>query len=213
MKAKFLIIIGIVLCAAMPLHIQAQEKKQESKTITEISSFTGTIINWRTNINHIYCIFSLKVGDKTYFVEFPTTLGSKIRSIGDKVTVEGTLNKKTNQIDFISIKGKGEIIYKADADKSISFSSFGEFKSGKGEITGIVVHLKGWGVEVDNNIVLRMPIQAAEQISQMYGKEEETIVEYTGMEMNYKKGEVAEKNYKIIYCHTITINGTQYLVR
>ena len=228
MKAKFLIIISIALCMAMPISIQAQEKKSDAsssngtivfppakneKILTKVSAFTGTIVKWHSNVDYIYNAFDLKVGDEVYYVGFPTTLGSKIRSIGDNVTVNGTIKKEANKIHLVSIKGKGEMIYAKNTDDATPIVLPDEFKSGKGKMTGQMINEWGKpiGIMVDDNIFLKMPLQAAEQLGIML--EYNAIVEYTGMVKNLKKGEVADKSNIVIHCHTITINGTQYLVR
>ena len=212
MRAKFLILMGIVLCMAIPTNIQAQEKKQEQKTLKEIASFKGTIEKWNYNLNHIYNGFDLKVGDEIYHVEFPTTLGTKIRSIGNEVSVH-VIKEAGHWVSLVSIQGKGEIIYAKNAENVTSLPLPDEFKSDKGKIMDPIINEWGKviGFMVGNNTALMIPSQAAEQLSKML--EYNAIVDYTGMVKKPKKGEVLRKGFVIIHCHTITINGTQYLVR
>ena len=216
MKTKYLTLIAIALLMLMPIHLDAQEKKEI--TLKQVSSFTGEIIKWLYDVNYIYNAFELKVGNKIYVVEFPTKLGSEIKALGNNVTVNGIVkgNKKyiAETIDMVNIQGKGKIIYKNQAKNTFYTSSLEKFRSGKGKIIASQMNEKKGiiGFIVDDYTVLRISAQAAEQLSQMI-ETNKTIIEYTGMEKKTESGEITKDNYKVIYCHTITINGTQYLVR
>jgi hypothetical protein len=243
MKAKYIKIIGIVLLTIpLSIQAQEKKtetskeeevkrlteklenqiaaaslQKRNGNTLKEITSYTGEITKWLYNLNYVYNAFELKVGNKTFVVEIPTKLGDKIRSLGNTVTVNGFIKENKNYseevINFVSIQAKGKIIYKEEGE-SFSFSSPDEFRNGKGKVTVTQYNNKGEaiGIIVDNYTVLRIPKHAANQISSMVqvGK---TTVEYTGMEWKLNEGEVMRDKYKLIHCHTITIDGTQYLVR
>lgn len=212
MKTKYLFLIAITFLTLMPIHLDAQEKKD----LREVSSFTGEITQWLHNASYIYNAFELKVSDKLYVVEFPTTLGTRIQAIGNNVTVNGIIkeSKKYSEevIDMVSIEGDGNIIYKNE-EKGLWSMSSDEFKTGKGKVTTQQINERGKIIAfiVDEHTVLRIPSQFSEQLSQMI-ESDQTVIEYTGMEKKLEEGEITENKFQIVNCQTITINGKQYIV-
>jgi hypothetical protein len=94
MKTKYLIVATIAFLVSMQKYANAQEKNESA--LIPIPSFTGEVIKWHSNLDYIYYAFDFKVGDTVYVVEFPTTLGSKIRSLGNNVTIYGFITDVTH---------------------------------------------------------------------------------------------------------------------
>lgn len=40
-----------------------------------------------------------------------------------------------------------------------------------------------------------------------------SVIGYTGVEKTLKEGQVQVSNYKIVRCQTISVNGTQYMIK
>ena len=153
MKAKFLILVGVVLWAIMPMNAEAQEQKTEYRTegldtteafirarskmkthrewlenrkIEEVFSFSGKIIQWHSNEDLIYDGFYLLTEDDTCLVRFEKTLGSRIRSIGHDVSLRGNIVKCSEDIkviNLVNIKGEGDIIYSNGSYNGFFFRS------------------------------------------------------------------------------------------
>ena len=242
MKAKFIILIGIVLFMAMPKNVKAQQETEyqteridtteafskarsamkkhkewlENRKIEEVFPFTGKIIQWHVNVEFIYDGFYLLTEDDIYLVRFERTLGAKIRSIGDDVSLNASIVKHSGDIkvlNLVNIKGKGDIVHSNGAYNYLFHSSNpDDFRSGKSKIKEYVYSDKNniIGYVLENNVVLRMQDFATKQLSDMI--QIGATVEYTGIETKIKEGEVAAENYKAIHCQTITVNGKQYLV-
>jgi hypothetical protein len=56
-----------------------------------------------------------------------------------------------------------------------------------------------------------MPDQTLKQLNSLI--DGNSIIEYTGMQKQLRPGEVADPSSIAIQCHTISINGKQYLVK
>ena len=88
-----------------------------------------------------------------------------------------------------------------------------QFVNGKGKVNQLLLNKKGevQGYILNNGVLLRIPPHIARQLSQMV--QIDATIGYTGFEKSLKPGHVQAVGYKIVRSQTISVNGTQYMVR
>lgn len=248
MKTKYLYLAGIIIWVAIPQYTNAQKKEselqtskkdsiladgcercyammqrmkemRENKKIQEVFTFTGKITDWHYNEDFIYDGFYLLQKEQdTILVRFDKTLGEKIRSIENDVTVRATIIKdssgNTRFLNLVNIQGKGETVYCNGTYNHIYMSTDSEdFRKGKGRIKEFRYGKDGetiTGFILDNNVALLIDSKMLRQIPESV--EISKTIEYTGIATKHKKGQIKAKDYIVIHCQTITIDGKQYLV-
>ena len=198
---------------------QKRQSKRKSKYygLQELESFSGRITQWRHNTNFIYNGFYLQTENETFFVEFDSELATRIKALDENVEVSGMITKYTDNekrvIRMIRINDKKDTIYsnmylvfyslKSDSGKIIN-------RSGKIDQIQYAKNGNIVGCVLENNIVLDFNKHAEKQLS----KELKVglTVEYTGTEQCLREGQIMSGDYAIVNCHTISINGTNYII-
>ena len=192
-------------------------KKSKYYKLQELESFSGKNIQWRHNTNFIYNGFYLQSENETFLVEFDSKLATRIKDLDENVEVSGMITNYTDNekrvIRMISVHDKKDTIYsnmylvfyslKSDSGKIINRSGkINQIQYAKnGRIVGCVL---------DNNIVLDFNKYAEQQLS----KELKVglTVDYTGTEQYLREGQIMSEDYAIVNCHTISINGVNYII-
>ena len=111
-----------------------------------------------------------------------------------------------------SMSGNGQVVY--DQKPTPDYNYIQEpFINGSGRVAQIQINKRGdvVGYILDNNTILRIPPHIARQLSQIV--QIGSVIGYSGIEKSLKAGHVRAFNYKIIRCQSISVNGTQYIVR
>lgn len=211
MKTRFGILFVYLLLLMSPFVANAQ------KTVApppEVKAFSGTITEWTFNDDFIYNGFHLNDGKTSYYVKLSKHLGKSVRSLGNEITVNGTLktSSKRPEIRMVSIRKNEKTIY--DVKPAATTPSSGEqFENGKAKIAELYKNRKGevYGFRLENNTFLKIPSNLTRRLPQL--NRTGVDIEYTGIVRPLKEGEVSVNNYKIVRCQTISLDGTQYLVR
>lgn len=190
---------------------------EAQKTISpppEVKAYSGVVTRWTFNDDFIYDGFYLHNGQTTYYVKLSRYLGKQVRDLDDTITVNGVLktSSKRMEIRMVNIQGKGQTVY--DVKPAAGTTSSGEqFENGKAKITELYKNKKGevYGFCLDNNTFLKVPSSLTRRLPQL--EQTGIKIEYTGTVRPLKEGEAAVNNYKIVRCQTVSLEGTQYLVR
>ena len=100
-------------------------------------------------------------------------------------------------------KSMNPVFHKVLMDSANAISSSGKIKE---------VEYCGWYIRrcvLEDNVVLRFP----GYLKKSYPRNLKvgTTIEYTGVEQHLKSGEVMERDYKIIHCISVLVNGTEYI--
>ena len=87
------------------------------------------------------------------------------------------------------------------------------FVNGEGKVKQMQINKKGdtVGYILENGIIIRIQPHIAKQLSQIVRAG--VAIGYTGFEKSLKPGHVQAFNYKIVRAQTISVNGTQYMIR
>lgn len=186
--------------------------------LQQVSQFKGNIVKMNTNDDYVYdgC-YIVNTGD-SLLVKFPPHLGAQIVPLvqnGASVTISGIIDSPpfgVKEIRMVSLTANGKTVY--DTPPATPPVPGNEtFVNGGGKITAIQRDPAGNanGCLLDNNIILRMPPFAMNQLSNAV--QNGATVSYTGTKKQAQPGEVTSGNYTIVHCSTITVNGQQYLVQ
>jgi len=185
------------------------------KQLEQISTFSGSVTEWTYNDDFVYDGLYLKTGETVLFVKFPGHLGQQIRSLGNNISVNGVLRytpEGVQELKMVSISGKGQTVYdQKPAPRTVPLQEV--FVTGNAKVNQMQMNKRGetCGYILDNGVILRIPPHVVYQLSQMV--QVGSAIGYTGIEKELKDGQVQAKNYKIVRCQTISVNGTQYMVK
>jgi len=216
-KILYLFFTGILLFSS-PLFIKAQPHthKKHGKQLEQVTTVEGTVSEWTYNDDFTYDGLYLITKDNTsVFVKFPPHLGEQVRALGNTLSVNGVFryNKEGRQeLKMVSIHGNGQTVY--DRKPAPNTNPPQEnFINGSAKVEQSQINKKGevCGYILNNGAILRIPPHIAVQLSQMV--QAGSVIGYTGLVKELKQGHVQAKNYKIIRCQTISVNGTQYMVK
>lgn len=214
------ILIAISLFVSMSVlmaqpHTHHKHRHGGKKQLEQVATYNGSIAEWTHNDDFIYDGLYLKTGETNLFVKFPAHLGQQIRSLGNNISVNGVLRytpEGRQELKMVSISAKGQIIYdQKPSRRTIPAQEI--FTTGSAKVKEMQANKKGeaCGYILDNSVVLRIPPHIALQLSQMV--QIGSTIGYTGIEKETKEGEAKAQNYKIIRSQTISVNGTQYMVK
>ena len=198
-----------------PAVIIAQPEQKKAKASALSVVISGTITEWTHNDDFLYVGFYLQSNDGSYYVKFPPHMAKDVYSCEKNVTVQGTLKyspEGVREINMNSIEGNGLVVNHIPPTRPTKVP-FADIVSGKGTAVQLQQNKKGdlAGYVLDNNILLRVPPHIARRLTQLI--QEKTVLEYTGVVKTLKEGEMSKGDYTIIHCQTITVNGTQYLIK
>jgi len=211
MKAKK--IIFTICFIVLIVYVSAQPGRKDQ--IKETTTFNGTIEEWVYNDDFEYDGLYLRVENSKILVKFPPHLAQQTRALGNRISVNGVLGynrEGIQELKMTSISGNGQVVYDQKPTPDYNYTTE-LFVNDKGRVEKIQINKRGdvVGYVLNNNIVLRIPPHIARQLSQLV--QIGSVIEYSGIEKALKAGHVRAFNYKIIRCQSISVNGTQYLVR
>lgn len=211
MKTKMGMLLSFSMLLLCPLVADAGKLLDPPP---EVKAFSGTVTEWSFNDDFIYRGFYLRSGQTAYYVSLPKYLGKAVRALGSELTVHGVVKEtKTGPvIRMVSVQGGGKTVY--DLKPAASTTPSGEqFETGKAKITELYKNKKGevYAFRLDNDTFLKIPSSLTRRLPQLERVGSE--IEYTGVIRPLKEGEEAVDHYKVVRCQTISLNGTQYLVR
>jgi len=219
MKTKHVILavclMGLTVSASAQKK-QARGKGHQKGQLEQVTTLSGTITEWMYNDDFEYNSFQLNTGSATVLVKFPPHLAQQVKSLGSKLSVSGVLKHSRNgsqEMKMVSITGNGQTVHDQKPIRHTAPPQQEPFVSGEAKVSQMQISKSGAvsGYILDNGVVLRIPPRTAGQLAQMV--QPGTTIGYTGMEKVLKQGHVRTKNYKIVRSQTISVNGTQYLVR
>ena len=183
--------------------------------LQQVTTVSGTVAEWTYNDDFEYDGLYLYSDDTKSLVKFPPHLAQQVRSLGNQLTVSGEIRKNpkgVQELKMTSISGNGQTV---NDQKPVPRTTPVQepFVHGEGKISQVQINAKGdvHGYILADSIILRIPPHTAKQLSQLIRKGAETG--YTGIEKALNPGHVRAFDYKIIHVQTISINGTQYMVR
>lgn len=183
--------------------------------IEQVTTVNGAVTEWTYNDDFEYDGLYLNTGSATLFVKFPPHLGQQVRALGKNLSVSGVLRynpEGVQELKMVSMSGNGQTVY--DQPPIPGAAPIQEqYVNGEGKVSQMQINKRGdvVGYILENGVILRIPPHIARQFPQIV--QTGSVIGYTGFEKVLKTGHVRAYNYKIIRCQTISINGTQYLVR
>ena len=212
MKKETNILLLFLLYLMSPVVIVAQPGKKAGALSVIIS---GTITEWTHNDDFLYDGFYLQSEGGSYLVKFPPHMAKAVYDCGKTVKVHGMLKRSPQggeEIHISSVEGNGMTAIHIPPQRPTKVP-IEDFVSGKGTVKSLQLNKKGdvSGYFLDENIILRVPPHIARRLTQLV--QENTSLEYAGIVKTLKAGEMSKDDYKIIRCQTITINGTQYIIK
>ncbi|HCO66955.1 MAG TPA: hypothetical protein DIT04_04240 [Dysgonomonas sp.] len=218
----FSILIGILSFASVST-LMAQPKPHPrhghgpggNSQLNQVATYSGSVTEWAFNDDFVYDGLYLKTGETTLFVKFPPHLGQQIRSLGNNISVNGVLRytpEGRQELKMVSVTAKGQTVYDQKPSPR-ALPQQESFITGNAKVKQMQINKRGeaCGYILDNGVVLRIPPHIALQLSQMV--QVGSTIGYTGIEKELKDGQVQAQNYKIVRSQTISVNGTQYMVK
>lgn len=206
--------VSVSTLMAQP-HARHKHGPTEKGQLKQVATYSGIVTEWALNDDFVYDGLYLKTGETTLFVKFPPHLGQQIRSLGNNISVNGVLRytpEGRQELKMVSVTANGQTIYdQKPAPRAVPQQE--SFITGNAKMKQIQINKRGeaCGYILDNGVVLRIPPHIALQLSQMV--QVGSTIGYTGIEKELKDGHVQAQNYKIVRSQTISVNGTQYIVK
>lgn len=216
----FLTLIGILSFVSVSTlmaqpHAARVHGPAEKGQLKQVATYSGIVTEWTYNDDFVYDGLYLKTGETTLFVKFPPHLAQQIRSVGNNISVNGVLRytpEGRQELKMTSVTANGQTVYdQKPAPRTLPQQE--SFITGNAKVKQMQINKRGeaCGYILDNGVVLRIPPHIALQLSQMV--QVGYMVGYTGIEKELKDGHLQAKNYKIVRSQTISVNGTQYMVK
>jgi hypothetical protein len=217
---RIILITLIILLISISSTVFSQEANQSSKLserkLEAVTDFSGQLTGWADNVDYIYGGFYLQTCNSKYLVVFSPTIGRKLRKKVKSNTllsikgVEKVSAKDEKEIWLVCITTNEETIYNPSLGLSTKKGKE-KFVLGVGKINELQKDGQGKtiGIILNDQTILRMSNSMLELLNKiaLVG----TTISYTGEKQKLPSGEVALMNYTVINCHTITIDGSQYL--
>jgi hypothetical protein len=216
--ASALLLAGLTVVSTTALKAQTHASRPHSPSkgkLEQVTTVQGTISQWVYNDDFEYDGLDLNTGNATVFVKFPPHLGQSVRGLGNRITVSGVLksNKEgVQEIKMLSISGNGQTVHDQKPIRTTAPLQE-QFVNGEGRISQLQINKKGevCGYILDGGVVLRISPRTARQLSQMVRAG--SVTGYSGVEKALKPGHARAFDYQVIRCRTISVNGTQYMVK
>ena len=207
----------IAICLMVWFASASAQPGLHRRPLQQATTVSGIVSEWAYNDDFEYDGLYLKNGNAQVFVKFPPHLAQQVRALGNQLTVNGELKynpEGVQELKMISIGGNNQTVtdQKPPPPHTMSLQEERLVQS-EGRISQVQTNKKGdvHGYILHNNIILRIPPHTARQLSQMIRTG--TVIGYTGIEKALKPGHVRAFDYKIIHIQTISVNGTQYMIR
>lgn len=208
---------NVILTMSMVVLVvsaSAQPRHQKGGQLQQVTTISGTVVEWMYNDDFEYDGLSLNDGGTTVFVKFPPHLAQQARNLGNHLTVNGVFRynpEGVQELKMVSMSGNGQTVY----DQKSPYKTFIEepVVNGKGRINQVQITKNGddKGYILDNGVVLRIPPRMARQLTQMI--QTGAVIGYTGIEKVLKPGHVRASENVMVHGQTISIDGVQYLIR
>jgi len=214
--AAILLFLSVSALMAQPKpHPRHGHGPGGNNQLEQVAAYSGSVTEWTYNDDFVYDGLYLRTGETTLFVKFPPHLGQQIRSLGNDMSVNGVLRytrEGRQEVKMVSAVAKGQTVYD-QKPAPLALPQQGSFITGNAKVNQIQINKRGeaCGYILDNGVVLRIPPHIALQLSQMV--QVGSTIGYTGIEKELKDGHVQAHNYKIVRSQTISVNGTQYMVK
>ena len=207
-------ILGICLMG-LTISASAQPGRHKGGNLQQVTTISGTIAEWTYNDDFEYDGLYLNTGSASVFVKFPPHLAQQVRDLGKNLTVNGVFHfnrEGVQELKMTSMSGNGQTVYDQKPMRNEVYVQE-PFVNSEGKVKQLQINKKGdtVGYILENSILVRIPPRSAFQLSQMV--QIGSVIGYTGVEKTLKSGHVRASDYKIIRCQTISVNGTQYMVR
>ncbi len=188
------------------------------QALQQVNAYNGQVGEWTTNDDFIYDGFYLQSTQGKFLVKFPAHMGDQLLKTikkGNAVTVNGVeeINPAgEREIRLVNLIANGKTIVDAPP-ATLPDPSAETQTSGSGKITAFQKNREGEvnGYILDEKIILRVPPHVNRQLDTLIAKG--SAVSYSGIKKSATNGEASSGNYTIIHCQTITVNGTQYMIR
>lgn len=196
---------------------QAQPPKPPiHETMQTLSSFTGKIVSFLPNEDRIYDAFELDQNGIRQRVAFPKHLGKAIMAAakpGNTVTVNGFLEYSpagVQEIRLVSMSSGSQTVYDIRkipappaAEQFVAIeSSIVDFKRNReGQVDGLILK---------DQSILHFPKHIGYQLASLKPCD---VVKATGYVEGPEEGVVAAEPHRMVRTETITLHGTNYLVR
>jgi hypothetical protein len=193
-------------------------REMHDQPLQRLMAFSGQAGEWVANDDYVYDGFYLQTGEGKLLVKFPAHMGNQLtRAIksGSSITVNGAEHANPEgirEIRMFDITVNGKTF--SDTPRAVPGTPKEPVQSsGSGKITALQKARDGKvnGFVIDGKTILRMPPHVVTEIGSLVNTG--TGVSFTGVKKSLNDGEAQAGNYTVIHCQTLTINGTQYLVR
>ena len=212
MKTKSVILV--ICLMGLTISASAQKKHGHHRAqLQEVVTISGTVTEWTHNDDFEYDGLYLNAENSRVFVKFPKHLAQQARALGNNLTVNGvyrTTRHGVQEFKMVSMSGNGQTVHD---QKPMRTYVQEPFVSGEGRVSQMQVNKSGavHGYILDNGVVLRTSPRNAWQLAQMI--QVGSTIGYTGIEKGLKPGHVRAQDYRIVRGQTISVGGTQYMVR
>jgi hypothetical protein len=198
---------------------QRVKKNRHLPAVQEILSFSGKIIGWHHSQNFRIDGFYLQTGKDTILVDFINpTLAARAKNLNENVEVSGTFARFPSKeghrvLRMTKIQDEKDTIYRPMNYVFYKNNFTSEnILTGSGKITQLQSpkSILMYAI-VEDKVVLQFTFfKKTKSVSRKL--KIGSFVEYTGEEIPLREGEIIDGNYKVIRCHTITIDGKQYTI-
>jgi len=224
MRARILKVLSVVCLTMTAVLANAQPlpkgpgRETERETLKVITPVSGKLESFTYNKDFTCNGFLLSSGNGKMEVKFPPHLAKEITMVakaGSTVTVSGTQDINllgVAEMKMVSLTVSGRTIN--DTPPAIPVVPTAENSiSGSGKIASLQKTAMGdtSGFILDDKTILKIPQHMAQQLNQLL--QVGSKISYSGNLKTAQQGEVVNGNYKVVHCQTVSVNGTQYLVR
>ncbi len=208
--------IGLLFLSSFPALSQLKHRGPKDKGLEQLTTVSGTVVEWTYNDDFVYDGLNLlSENNRRYFVKFPPHLGEQMMSVGKVLTVNGVLKynrEGEEELKLMDATGNGKTIYdQKPQPRAIPVQE--TFVNDNSEIAEVQINKHGdaCGYIMKNGTILKIPPHVARQLMEMVKPGD--MIGYTGVLKRLKEGHVQSQDYQIVRCQTISVNGTQYVVK
>ena len=211
---KVIQVILAIFFVGLAVSVSAQPEHHNGQ-LQQVITISGTVAEWTYNDDFEYDGLYLNTGNANILIKFPPHLAQQILALGNRLNVSGELRQNPEglqELKMNSMSGNGQTIYD---QKPVSkpASTQEPFVNGEGKVKQTQINKKGEtvGYILENGVIIRIPPHIARQLSQIV--QTGATMGYTGFQKSLNPGHVQAFDYKIIRVQTISVNGTQYMIR
>ena len=219
MKLKNIILASLLVGLAVSASAQPGGNRERQTTqpnqSRQLTTVVGTVAEWTYNDDFEFDGLLLNTGRENVIVKFRPHLAQQIKTLGNNLTVRGIFHTNRGGVEELraeSMSGNGQTVVAQSPNRN-NARVRDPLVNGEGKVSQMQLCARNniIGYILDNGIVLRLSIHSTQRLSQMV--KVGTVIEYSGVEFTLRPGHVRAYDYKIVRCQTISIDGTQYMVR